>query len=894
MPGAKAASAPSIGDERQPCFALADHARILLPDIVAFRLGVRPGSTRSHAFALAPQLTLLVEDNRLETQALEAVALALLAFTPKVVLAHANTVLLEVSGSVRLFGGLKALFSKVTATVKDSGFTSRMGCAPTAWGAWLLAHARTRRVIRRTRIVKSTTLPRILDVLPVSLLPSAATHANLFKQIGCNTLADLRRLPRSGVTRRFGAGVLQLLAQAYGEAPDPRAAFCAPASFEARLELQARVESAEALLFAARRLVLQLAGWLSAHHAAVSEFTLLLEHELAARSAPKTSTMKVAWAVPTRDADHVLWLLREKLNQTALAAPVIEIKLFADKVSEHAPPPDTLFPMPNSDSESMAQLLERLSARLGAENVLQLVARDDHRPEAAMGVEVYQPAVKGKVKAKATRKKAPVQARGAAAAEPLVEEDQEDLGQNDGQKSGQSLQENLGFGLNLGPNLEQNIEGRLGQNSGESLSQKAPRLDQNSGENSGESLSQTPERKSRQNPVESLSGKSLEQNSGPTSQENLERNPDLSSRKNLAKDREQKHRQTVGQGSRPNLRSILVPNLEQNSGGNIEGSIGENSTPIDQSLGQSLDQSLDQSLGQSLGQSLDQSLGQSCGESSGGSLGRSHRQTSGKSAVQALGQNFGESLGKGFGQNFDPAPGQHLGKSVEQDLGQILRLNLWSKLGLIIENNTRPKLGQKPAESFGHNLDPGCRGPDFGHKLGQSYRESLEKSLGQNSVKSLGQSIEQNFGQSSGESFEWNLGQSIGQNFGSISGESTNQSTNQSTNPTLAQNPQIQPHPTPDATPDQLPLNLPDRAVPSQPRPCWILETPLKLLLRNERPFYRRPLKIISRTERIEAGWWDGNGVQRDYYIASDDRGRMFWLYRERLSGEWFLHGFFG
>ena len=65
--------------------------------------------------------------------------------------------------------------------------------------------------------------------------------------------------------------------------------------------------------------------------------------------------------------------------------------------------------MPNSDnSESMAQLLERLSACLGAENVLQLVARDDQiAGKAAMGVEVYQPAVKGKakVKAKATRKK---------------------------------------------------------------------------------------------------------------------------------------------------------------------------------------------------------------------------------------------------------------------------------------------------------------------------------------------------------------------------------------------------------------------------------------------------------------------------------------------------------
>ncbi len=484
-----------------------------MPDLVAFRLGVRPGSTRSHAFALAPQLTLLAVDIREEQNALEAVALALLAFTPKVVLAHANTVLLEVGASMRLFGGLRALLSRVTSTVKGCGFTSRMGCAPTAWGAWLLAHARTRRVARRVRIVKETTLVHVLDELPVSLIPSAHSHGNVFEQIGCATLADLRRLPRKGVARRFGQGVLQWLAQAYGQAPDPREAFCAPASFEARLELQARVESAEALLFAARRLVLQLAGWLSAHHAAVSEFSLLLEHELAARHTPKTSTFKVAWAVPTRDADHILWLLREKLNQTTLAAPVIEMKLLADKVSEYAPPPDTLFPMPGSDSESMAQLLERLSARLGAENVVQLVARDDHRPEAAMTVEPYKPA-----------------------------------------------------------------------------------------------------------------------------------------------------------------------------------------------------------------------------------------------------------------------------------------------------SETKSKRGKKSPKT-------------------QTARAETE--------------------------------------------------------------PEVQ-------TESDEPLELPDLAVPQQPRPSWILETPQKLMLRNERPFYRRPLKLISRTERIEAGWWDGNGVQRDYYVAADDRGRMFWLYRERLTGDWFLHGFFG
>ena len=92
----------------------------------------------------------------------------------------------------------------------------------------------------------------------------------------------------------------------------------------------------------------------------------------------------------------------------------------------------------------------------------------------------------------------------------------------------------------------------------------------------------------------------------------------------------------------------------------------------------------------------------------------------------------------------------------------------------------------------------------------------------------------------------------------------------------------------------QASLDLPDSALPSQPRPLWMLDKPLRLMMRDQRPIYRRPLKMLTRTERIEAGWWDGNRVERDYYVAADDRGHMFWVYRERLSGEWYLQGLFG
>jgi protein ImuB len=45
--------------------------------------------------------------------------------------------------------------------------------------------------------------------------------------------------------------------------------------------------------------------------------------------------------------------------------------------------------------------------------------------------------------------------------------------------------------------------------------------------------------------------------------------------------------------------------------------------------------------------------------------------------------------------------------------------------------------------------------------------------------------------------------------------------------------------------------------------------------------------------ERIEAGWWRGRDVHRDYYIAATDLGPRFWLFRCQQDGLWFMHGCF-
>jgi protein ImuB len=59
-------------------------------------------------------------------------------------------------------------------------------------------------------------------------------------------------------------------------------------------------------------------------------------------------------------------------------------------------------------------------------------------------------------------------------------------------------------------------------------------------------------------------------------------------------------------------------------------------------------------------------------------------------------------------------------------------------------------------------------------------------------------------------------------------------------------------------------------------------------------PSLQGPLALRSGPERIEAGWWDGAPVSRDYFVAANPAGETLWIYRERRDpGAWYLHGLF-
>jgi protein ImuB len=295
-------------------------------------------------------------------EALAAVAAWACQFTPRVSLEPPQALLMEVEGSLRYFGGRWKFLAQLRAGLSRLGFKARIAEAPAARAALWLARGDGSR----------------LEALPVAVTGLGPEALELLANLGIRTVGGLLRLPREGIARRFGQCLLQQIDQAGGSAPEPREFFVPQARFSARLVLPAPVVQAENALFAARRLLLQMEGFLAARHAGVRSFGLHLLHD----DRPETE-VKVGLAACGRDAEHFARLLRERLGALVLKAPVEAIRLEAAELELLPGKNGNLLPDASDGGEEWLRLVERLRARLGSDAVHGLDTHPDHRPERA-------------------------------------------------------------------------------------------------------------------------------------------------------------------------------------------------------------------------------------------------------------------------------------------------------------------------------------------------------------------------------------------------------------------------------------------------------------------------------------------------------------------------------
>jgi protein ImuB len=366
-------------------------------DARGWTLGLRPGMSLPDARAMHPTLVCADADPEAEAEALTHIADWCRRFTPLAALDAPDGVMLDVSGAAHLFGGEASLQANVEARLQAQGFFARAALASTPEAAFALARyggaAHAARILPAA--LDAAALARRLGDLPLAALRIDPATLKALAGAGLRRVSDILMRPRAPIAARCGAELYARLDGLLGRAKTPISPrFEAPAFMAERrfLDGLVRREDIEASM-------LSLAHDLS---------RLLARHGEGARRL-EVSLFRVDGAVmrfeagasrPLREPGVIARLFRERF-EAASAAHDGEafdagygfdvIRLAALEVERKDQEEADCFDIEkcqgagaNLAAADLADLVDRLGARLGVRRVTRLAFNAVHTPEFAV------------------------------------------------------------------------------------------------------------------------------------------------------------------------------------------------------------------------------------------------------------------------------------------------------------------------------------------------------------------------------------------------------------------------------------------------------------------------------------------------------------------------------
>jgi protein ImuB len=356
--------------------------RLTALDELAEGLGLKRGQGLAEARAMYPKIDVVEEDEAADRVLLEAIADWCDRYTPLLALDGQDGLFLDISGCAHLFGGEDALLKDVLDRLLQMGFDARGAVSSSPGLSWAACR------FGQGGVIAEDKTQDVLAPLPVDALRVDETTISSLHKLGLKRVTDLLRLPRAPLARRFGAYLLLRLDQALGaneEAISPRRPVAA-LSVERRLAEP--VEDEEHILQLIDQIAASLTSGLERRGAGGRVFELVLF-----RVDGRVFRIRAGASQPLRDPKRISGLFSERLGAVhddldagygfeLLRLNVLQHDGF--KVSQED------FTGQHQSTISLADFVDRVSARLGADCLQVAELRQSHIPERA---EVFMPAI---------------------------------------------------------------------------------------------------------------------------------------------------------------------------------------------------------------------------------------------------------------------------------------------------------------------------------------------------------------------------------------------------------------------------------------------------------------------------------------------------------------------
>jgi protein ImuB len=368
--------------------------RITAVNAQARAVGIVPGIALADARAGLPGLVSALAEPDHDRAALRKLALWCGRYGPARNVDGDDGLWVDATGVAHLFGGEEALVGDLVRRLANFGITARAGLADTLGAAFALARFATSAACS-VCIAPEGRNQAVLALLPVDGLRLAPETILLLRRLGLKRIGQLYGIPRVALARRFrdattsrrvsgqldtmAGAVLLRLDQALGRTSEPHRLITEPPVLLARLAFAEPLISADGIESALIRLATDLCAELAAAYKGAR--LLILSLYLVEGS---VAVVRIGTSAPARDPHHIAHLFMEKLDQVDAGFGIDLATLAAVEVEPFGAKQMAMQEMGSVDTcAAAAELIDRLSNRLGPQRVIRLVPNESHIPERA-------------------------------------------------------------------------------------------------------------------------------------------------------------------------------------------------------------------------------------------------------------------------------------------------------------------------------------------------------------------------------------------------------------------------------------------------------------------------------------------------------------------------------
>ena len=370
-------------DEDQPVVLIQDN-RVVACNAAAEGQGVVLGSSLATAHSISHRLAHFCRDITAEHERLRFLADATYRFSAGISIHAPAAILLEVSGSLRLFGGLYGLKRALINMFGEFGHRIEIGIAHTPLAALALARARENVELPRWPMADDVRKLTLTALRRISLRHTECDHDTIerLSNMGIDSLGQLFRLPTPELGRRFGIKLLDYLERLSGQRPDPRICITPTAGFTTELNFLQSISNKEALAFPMQRLAQDLSNWLIARQLGVIRINWRFI-PFDSHGSSHAAAMEIEFAQPQQSKQTLLSISRLKLDVLELPDEVLSLRLSSVRLAPWQTESALLFARAGHAGSSSGELIDQFKARLGDGACSGILVNDHHRPEFA-------------------------------------------------------------------------------------------------------------------------------------------------------------------------------------------------------------------------------------------------------------------------------------------------------------------------------------------------------------------------------------------------------------------------------------------------------------------------------------------------------------------------------